>query len=288
MPIDVTEILNIAKEAARQAGRLQRERFGEPGAVEHKGQEDRELVTEVDVACEELIVKLIRGRFPDHDVLGEEGVVGEPEGDTDGQSPHQWIIDPLDGTTNYAHGFPIYGSSVAYAFEGEVRVAACALPMWDQLYWGVRGRGAFVDNRPVQVSREREFHRALLTTGFPSDQQAGAPDNFGLFTRISQQVQAVRRPGAAVVDLCMVAAGGFDGFWEQRLKPWDTAAGALIVEEAGGRVTTLEGLPWDPEQTSIVASNETIHDELLAALAAARDAETVSVGDTAPVEDPPA
>jgi myo-inositol-1(or 4)-monophosphatase len=252
-------ILDTAKDAARRAFRIQRDRFGAPGRIEWKG--GTELVTEVDVACEEAIVALIRERYPDHDLLGEES------GASGTGSPHRWIIDPLDGTTNFAHGFPVFAVSIAYAYEGVVQAAACGLPMWDQLFWGARGQGAFLGDHPIHVSDQDAFHRALLATGFPTDQQGGAPDNFATFTRVSQQVQAVRRPGAAVVDLCYVACGGFDGFWEHRLKPWDTAAGALLVEEAGGRVTNLAGGAWDPDQPIIVASNGRLHEPLLAALA---------------------
>ncbi len=252
-------ILDTARDAAQQAARLQRQRFGDPGRIDWKG--GTELVTEVDVACEELIVARIHERFPDHDILGEES------GATRGGSPHRWIIDPLDGTTNFAHGFPVFAVSIAYALEGVVQAAACGIPLWDQLFWAARGQGAYLGESRIHVSNQADFSRALLTTGFPSDQQSGAPDNFGTFTRLSQEVQAVRRPGAAVVDLCYVACGGFDGFWEHRLKPWDTAAGALLVLEAGGRVTTLDGGDWDPFQPTIVASNGRLHDSLLASLA---------------------
>lgn len=267
-------ILETAKEAARRAARIQRERFAHPGEVRLKG--GVELVTETDLACERAVLSLLGERFPDHAVLSEEagavagasGGSGGAGGPGGGSEAPLWIVDPLDGTANFAHGFPVFGVSVAYARGRQVLAAACAIPMWGQLFWASLGCGAFRDDEPIGVSDQARLDRALLATGFPHDQQLGGPDNYDLFAHVSRHAQAVRRPGAAVVDLCYVACGGFDGFWEHRLKPWDTAGAALIVREAGGRVTGLDGGHWDPWAPAILATNGPLHRPLRETLAA--------------------
>ena len=267
---DLEAILETARSAAVTAGALQRARFGDPGRIDHK--RELELVTEVDVACEEAIVALIRARYPHHDVLAEES------GASGAGSPHRWIIDPLDGTTNFARGLPIFASSVAYAFEGRVLAAACDLPMWEQTFWGLRGHGAWCNDRRLGVSGERALGGSFWATGFPYDVRDNPDNGLDHFDALILQTMAIRRPGAAVVDLCCVADGRFDGFWELRLQPWDTAAGALLVEEAGGRVTTREGAAWDPWKGSIVASNGHLHEQMLEALAASRADPTSTPG----------
>jgi len=265
-------ILETAKEAARRAAWIQRERFSHPGEVRLKG--GIELVTETDLTCERAVLSLIGERFPEHAVLSEEaGAVASVGGQGGGDERRAervvdlWIVDPLDGTANFAHGFPVFGVSVAYARGGRVMAAACAIPMWDQIFSARLGGGAFRNDEPIHVSDQQELGRALLATGFPHDQQLRGPDNYDLFAYVSRHAQAVRRPGAAVVDLCYVACGGFDGFWEHSLKPWDTAGAALIVREAGGLVTGLDGGSWDPWAPAIVATNGHLHGQLLETLA---------------------
>ncbi len=255
----MNELLDTARRAARRAGDLQRERFGDPGVIRTK--HPMELVTEVDVACEDAIREIIGATYPDHDFLGEES------GDSGGGSPHRWIVDPLDGTTNFARGLPIFASSVAYAHQGEVQVAACVIPLWSEELWAVRGGGAFCNGRPLRVSDTGSLDRAFVATGFPYDVKERADNGLDQFERMVMSTLAVRRPGAAVVDLCCLAAGRFDGFWELRLKPWDTAAAGLLVTEAGGRITTYDGSPWDPSSPNILASNGHLHQAMMDVLA---------------------
>jgi myo-inositol-1(or 4)-monophosphatase len=254
-----SDLLETAIAAARAAGDLQRERLGAPGRIQSK--QGIEVLTEVDLACERLITERIRGRFPDHAILAEES------GDSDASARERWIVDPLDGTTNFAHGFPVFASSVAFARDRQVLVAACDVPMWRETFWAARGQGAFLNGQRLHVSETGELRAALLATGFPYDLHLDPRNNLAHFAHLAVRSQAVRRAGAAVVDLCFVAAGRFDGFWEFKLRPWDTAAAALVVREAGGQVTALDGGPWDPWQGAIVASNGRIHGELLTELA---------------------
>jgi len=253
------ELLETARRAARRAGDLQRERFGDPGVIRSK--HPMELVTEVDVACEDAIREIVGAAYPDHDFLGEES------GESGGGSPHRWIVDPLDGTTNFARGLPIFASSVAYAHAGEVQVAACVIPLWGEELWAVRGGGAYCNGRPLRVSDTASLDRAFLATGFPYDVKERADNGLAQFERMVLSALAVRRPGAAVVDLCCLASGRFDGFWELRLKPWDTAAAGLIVSEAGGRITTYDGGPWDPASPNILATNGRLHQAMMDVLA---------------------
>ena len=253
------DLLQTAIDAARAAGDLQRQRLGTPGPIRSK--QGIELVTEVDVACERLITDRIHARFPGHAILAEES------GDSDASARERWIVDPLDGTTNFAHGFPVFASSVAFARDREVIAAACDVPMWHETFWAARGQGAFLNGQRLHVSEIDGLRAALLATGFPYDLHLDPRNNLAHFAHLAVRSQAVRRAGAAVVDLCCVAAGRFDGFWEFKLRPWDTAAAALVVAEAGGRVTAIDGGVWDPWAGAIVASNGRIHGELLAALA---------------------
>ncbi len=252
-------LLETARLAAQRAGEIQLTRFGDPGQIRRK--HPMELVTEVDVACEDAIRELIGAQYPDHDFLGEEsGAIGEG-------SPHRWIVDPLDGTTNYAQGLPVFASSVAYAYGGEVQVAACVIPPWGEEHWAVRGGGAFWNGRAAQVSKTAELEQAFVATGFPYNVKERDDNGLDQFQRMVLSTLAVRRPGAAVADLCCLATGRFDGFWELSLKPWDTAAAGLIVTEAGGRVTTYDGGPWDPSSPNILASNGPLHPAMMDVLA---------------------
>lgn len=257
LPVD--ELLETARRAARRAGEIQAERFGDPGVIRSK--HPMELVTDVDVACEDAIREIIGAEYPDHDFLGEES------GDSGGGSAHRWIVDPLDGTTNYAQGLPVFASAVAYACQGEARVAACVIPPWGEEHWAVRGGGAFCNGRPVRVSDTDALDRAFVATGFPYDVKERADNGLEEFGRMVLATLAVRRPGAAVADLCCLAAGRFDGFWELRLKPWDTAAAGLIVTEAGGRITTYDGGPWEPSSPNILATNGRLHQAMMDVLA---------------------
>ena len=248
------DALEIAILAARSAGTLQRARFAGPIRVEKKGAVD--LVTEVDLACEEKIREILGKLAPGTSVLGEEG------GKT-GSENHTWIVDPLDGTTNFAHGVPLFCVSVAFETEGALAVGVVYDPMRDELFSAVAGRGAFLDGTPIRVTARPVLDECLLATGFAYDYRTSRRHNFDAFVAATRASQGVRRLGAAALDLAYVAAGRFDGFWELGLKPWDTAAGALLVGEAGGVVTGLDGAPYLHYNPDIIATNGLIHGPLI-------------------------
>ena len=203
---------------------------------------------------------VVAERFPGHAVLAEELSSGPAEQAT---SSHRWVFDPLDGTTNYAHGLPIFCASLALEIDGQAEVGAVFDPTRQELFTAERGIGAFLNGSRLQVSAEDTLLDALLVTGFPYDVHKQAGDLVGLFGAFLGRARAVRRLGSAALDLCYVAAGRFEGFWEQHLKPWDVCAGVLIVEEAGGRVTGMDGAPFDPAAGHLIASNGTLHTEML-------------------------
>lgn len=246
---------------ARQAGRILSEHYEKETQVTYKGVID--LVTEVDHASEAFLLGEIRRLFPTHNILAEESGLS-----SNGGAEHLWLIDPLDGTVNYAHGIPIFSVSVAYAYRGQVVLAAIYDPMRDELFTAERGGGAYLNGtRRLRVSDQEELAKSLLVTGFPYDAWNSERDNFDNFVRLSKRTQGVRRLGSAAIDLCYVAAGRFDGFWEMGLKPWDVAAGGLIAEEAGAVVTNLEGgADYLSPPQSVVTSNPRLHPRLLAAL----------------------
>ena len=245
-------LLSLAKAAALAAGRLQREHFDRPIEVRHKGEID--LVTEVDLKSEALIVELLKASgLP---VLGEEVAKTEPEG-------RYWLVDPLDGTTNYAHRFPWFAPSIALMEDKEPVLGVVYHVMLDELFWAEKGEGAYLNGKRIQVSQVRELKDAVLATGFPYGIHEEPEKVVGAFHDFLIRAQGVRRAGAAALDLAYVACGRFDGFWEPLLKPWDTAAGVLLVTEAGGRVTNYRGLSYDPFQNNILASNGLIHEEMI-------------------------
>jgi myo-inositol-1(or 4)-monophosphatase len=256
------DYLHTAIRAARAAGQIQRDGLGAEHDIEFKGETD--LVTEVDKSCEELIVRTIRELFPDHDILAEENdyLVGG--------AACKWIIDPLDGTTNYAHGFPWFCVSIALEIEGIVRLGVIYQPMLDELFTAVMGEGAFVNGRQLHVSNRQPLINCLLATGFPYDRTWDNENNFDNFINFQMAARAVRRAGAAALDLAYVAAGRLDGYWECKLKPWDVAAGQLIVAEAGGRVTSHAGEPYSVYDHRILASNGLIHDAMTSLLKTVR------------------
>ena len=232
--------------------------MGREKRVEFKG--ELNLVTEVDRACEERIISLIGTHFPDHDVLTEETPLS-PKG-----SPFRWIVDPLDGTTNYAHGYPIFCVSIALQMEGRLILGVVYDPTRDEMFWAQRGEGAYLNGRRIGVSKTKKLIRSLLSTGFPYDLRESRVNNLDHFCNMIMRAQAIRRDGSAALNLCYVAAGRFDGFWELKLKPWDVAAGTIIVEEAGGEVTDFDGNSPDIFGQEIVASNGLIHQEMLEVL----------------------
>ena len=224
--------------------------------VEKKGTID--LVTEADLAVERMFRDMVGERFPDHAVMAE-----ELENAGEASARHRWVFDPIDGTTNFVHGLPIFCSSLALEIDGRTEVAAVFDPNRQELFTAERGGGAFLNGAPMRVSEAEGLIDAVVCTGFPYDVHETVDDVVGLFGRFVGKARAVRRLGSAAIDLSWVAAGRLDGFWEQRLKAWDIAAGGLLVEEAGGRVSSLTGDPFDPHAGEVVASNGRLHGAML-------------------------
>ena len=251
-------MLNFAIRVARDAGALLRDRLGTRIDIGHKGSIN--LVTDVDLASERLIREAISADYPRHEILAEEG------GLTESNSEYRWIVDPLDGTTNYAHGYPVFCVSIALEHQGEVVVGVVYDPMREELFTAERGGGAALNNRPIRVSKIDDLTQSILSTGFPYDIKTSKLTNLDHWANFAMNAQALRRDGAAALDLCYVACGRYDGFWELNLSPWDTAAGALIVAEAGGRVTDFLGGGFSNYKPEVVASNGLIHDRMIEVL----------------------
>jgi myo-inositol-1(or 4)-monophosphatase len=252
--------LSTAIEAVVRAGDLQMAKFGTGVRVEKKGAID--LVTEVDLEVERGFRALVAERFPEHDVLAE-----EMGGGTRGAS-HRWVFDPLDGTTNFAHGVPIFCSSLALEIDGEAAVAAVYDPNRRELFTAEAGGGSRLNGVRLAVSSSATVLESMVVTGFPYNIHDRADEFLKVFGQVLKQARAIRRLGSAAIDICWVAAGRMDGFWEASLKPWDTRAAALILEEAGGRVTGMDGKTWDPDAGHILATNGLIHDEVIGILGA--------------------
>lgn len=247
--------LQLAIQLARQAGRYQIARQGDLHRIDMKGVVDP--VSEVDRACEQMIVEGIRAHFPEHAILAEES------GQSHTASEWQWVVDPLDGTINYLHGFPMFCVCIALRHRGRTVVGVIYEPNRDEMFVAATGAGATCNERRITVSSRQRLIESVLATGFAYDRAHGELGmNIPIFTTLLYQTCAIRRPGSAGVDLAYVACGRFDGFWEYYLKPWDMAAGALLVEEAGGRVTQANGQPFDPLGIEIVATNGQIHHTL--------------------------
>jgi len=253
-----SDYLTLAVAAAKEAGRIQKLRFGRLNRVEYKG--DIDPVTEVDKLCEETIVRMIQAAFPDHDLLTEETPF-EGKG-----SPWKWIIDPLDGTANYFHGVPCFCVSIGLEVEGRIELGVVYDPILDELFLAERGKGAYLNGNRISVSRTGILDKAFLCTGFPYDIRQHADLYLSYFRQFIIKSFGIRRLGSAAIDLCYLAAGRFDGFWELRLQAWDVAAASLIITEAGGRVTDLRGGPFNIYSREILASNGLIHQEMVEAV----------------------
>ncbi len=259
----MSDRLELAIAIAREAGALQRERFSAPRVIETKSS-TIDLVTDVDRASDELIVRRIAEACPDDAVLTEES--GNAR---DGASGFRWVIDPLDGTTNYAHGFPHFAVSIGIERHGQREAGVIYDPLRDELFSAQRGAGAFLNGKPARVSETRLLGEALLATGFAYDVHKAEIENLVYFERFLRRVRAVRRAGSAALDLAYVACGRFDGFWEIHLHPWDVAAGLLLIDEAGGRTSDLDGSPAPSSGARLAASNGALHPALLEVLALA-------------------
>jgi len=248
----------FAVDLARRSGVLLKEKFNQKHEIHYKGEIN--LVTEADKMSEDLIIAAISQKFPDHGILSEESPV------ITGVGKLRWIIDPLDGTTNYAHGYPVFCVSIALENEGTIVLGVIYDPMREEMFVAVRGGGLYLNEKKLRVSDVSDLSRSLLVTGFPYDIRESKDNNLNFFNAMAINVQAIRRAGAAALDLAYLAAGRFDGFWELKLKPWDTAAGCLMVEEAGGVISDIAGSKWHLQSPNLLASNGLIHQQMISVL----------------------
>jgi myo-inositol-1(or 4)-monophosphatase len=246
--------METAVRAVREAGKIQKGSFHSAHTVQFKSETD--LVTEVDHACERTVAGILGQAFPDHDFLLEETLT------TVTGSPYRWVVDPLDGTVNYAHRYPHFCCSIALQYRGETILGVVLDPVRDELFTAIRGEGAFLNGVRVRASEETELIRSLVGTGFPNDIRTTEDTNLERFQRVIFHVQSVRRSGSAALDLCYIASGRLDGYWVVQLAPWDAAAGVLMVEEAGGTVVDLTGGKHTDGSRGLVASNARIHGKL--------------------------
>ncbi len=265
--LDWQGYLEVAQSLAREAGDYLRRHLDDRHLIRFKGEID--IVTEADQAAEEMIIGAIRSRCPGHDILAEESPA------TSHGSPFRWIIDPLDGTTNYSHGYPVFCVSIALEYKGVCVLGIVYNPMLAEMFTAVKGQGAFLNGKEIAVSRTAKMSRCLLATGFPYDIRHSSDNNLNYFEVMAMNAQAIRRAGSAALDLAYVAAGRFDGFWELKLKPWDMAAGCLLVREAGGRVSDIHGAEFTLDAPHVAASNGLIHDRMLTILGGAARSGTV-------------
>jgi myo-inositol-1(or 4)-monophosphatase len=250
----MNDFLEIAIDAAREAGTMLRSAFDRPKQISYKGEVD--IVTESDKRSEALIVARLRHHFPQHAIVAEEGSPGRAAA-----AKYCWHVDPLDGTTNFAHSYPCFAVSIGLAEGGEPIVGVVLNPITNEMFTAVRGQGAYLGSERIRVSPIEKLSTSLVSTGFPTHQRANNRNIF-YYWEFTMRSHGVRRDGSAALDLCSVACGRFDGFWEFGLNSWDTAAGVLIVKEAGGTVTDLEGRPYRPGDPSVLATNGHIHAEM--------------------------
>jgi len=262
MNLSGTKLKSICKRSrciAMEAGKLLIKKNRSGSKVKLKGRID--LVTDADLASEKYIIKALRDSFPDFSILAEEGSSVETGSD------FRWVIDPLDGTTNFAHNFPFYCVSIGLEYQGNVILGVVYDPEREEQFYAYSGGGAFLNGRKIKVSDSSKLEKSLLATGFPYDIGTSREDNLKYFRRFVKQAQAVRRAGSAALDLCYLACGRFDGFWELKLHPWDCAAGIIIITEAGGRVTDFYGRNFSIYDKYILASNGRIHSQMKKVLA---------------------
>lgn len=247
-----------ALKAAEAAGNILREKIGKLGNIDYKSAFN--IVTEADKASEDEIIRIIRQQFPDHQILGEES------GAHTSNSKQRWLVDPLDGTTNYAHAYPFFCISIGFEDDGKLVFGLVYNPINNELFIAERGKGAFLNERKITCSKVASLSESLLATGFPPDTRHAKLSNMREFQTLTDLCHGVRRDGSAALDLCFVAAGRLDGFWEFKLSPWDLAAGIIIIEEAGGKVTSPEGGAFELNSGHVLASNALIHNEMVNAL----------------------
>ncbi|MEB3257830.1 MAG: inositol monophosphatase family protein [Cyanobacteriota bacterium] len=272
LPADRLEVLlNVARSAALAGARPLKEMFGHLEGVKQKG-EAGNLVTEADLASERAVLSVLAEATPGFAVLAEES------GRRSGEGPFEWCVDPLDGTTNYAHGFPVFCTSVGLLFEGKPLLGALALPAFDQLFWAAPGSGAWCNDKSLQVSHCQQIRDALLATGFAYDRISRLDNNYAEFAHFTHRSHGVRRAGAAAVDLAFVASGVIDGYWERGLSPWDLVAGVVLVEQAGGVVSGYGGEELDLTKGRVIACAPGLHGAMVAELAACQPLPGASYG----------
>lgn len=248
-------MFELAKKLAVKAGKILKENIYKKRRISYKGRIN--LVTEMDTLSENLIVEEILKKYPDHSILAEESH------NIESKSSYRWLIDPLDGTTNYANGIPFFCVSIALEEEGEIKFGIIYNPMLEELFTAKKGEGAYLNNKRIYVSKTKNLKDSVLATGFPYDIAESVDNNLDHFANFSLACRAIRRPGSAGIDLAYTACGRFDGFWELKLSPWDMAAGYLLVKEAGGKITDLRGGKFSIYKREIVASNGIIHSQML-------------------------
>lgn len=266
---DRVSFLEFAKDLALEAGTVLEKYWGKLSSIEEKSA-SWDLVTEADRESEQVILRQIKTQFPDHQILSEES--GHHEGK---KTSYTWIIDPLDGTTNYTHQYPFVSVSIALAFEGRPIVGVVYNPILKELFCAASGLGATLNGSAVKVSKTGSLEKSLLATGFAYDRKEVSDNNYAEFCYVTHHSQGVRRGGSAALDLAYVAAGRLDGYWERGLKPWDIAAGIVLIQEAGGKVSSYEGRALDLDSGRILASNGIIHNDLQRALSAAHGVKIV-------------
>lgn len=252
MNINLENTLDKVKKWAKEIGELQSKKAKESNFSIDKKTSNVDLVTEIDKLSEKKIIKKIKANFPEHSILAEEG------GSVSNESPYTWIIDPLDGTNNYANGYPLYCVSIALEYKNEIILGVVFVPELDQLFWATKGKGSFLNGKRLKVSKKDDLDQSLVATGFPYDKLTSKYNNMAHFQKMVMEARGIRRSGSAAFDLSSVAVGSIDGFWEFKLKPWDVAAAKIFIKEAGGKVIEET---WDGAYL-IVAGNPKICDEI--------------------------
>jgi len=266
--VNLDQIEQVAREAHRAGGRVLRRHFRRLGRIDIKGKNTADLLTVADCESETAVVAAIRRHLPDHAILAEESGQKEPP---ENRAPTRWIIDPLDGTTNYSHGLPIYSISIAVEHKGEVVLGSVSNPQTGEFFLARCGCGATFNGRPIRVSSTPTLDTSLVVTGFPYDSRQRADRYLAFWRAITMRAHGLRRLGSAAIDMCYVAAGIFDAYYEESLNPWDWAAGMLIVREAGGHVTDYAGRPFEIDFKQCLATNGLVHPEMLEILGGARE-----------------
>lgn len=252
--MEMKEVLSNVKAWALEVGKIQLEKLN--GDIKYSSKSTKvDMVTEVDILSEKIIIERIRESYPDHSILSEE------KGKLNSESPYTWVVDPLDGTNNYLHGFPIFCISIALKYLEETVLGVVYVPKLNEMFYSIKGEGAFLNEEKIEVAQKKELQECILATGFPYDKRISEHNNVNLFSNIVRDLQGIRRTGSAAFDLCSVACGRLDGYWELKLSLWDLAAGELIVEEAGGKVITSKIKKENGEEgINIIAGNEKVVD----------------------------